>query len=112
MCRRFECGWVKDEGGGWSEDERPDRIEALVTPADPESEFTRATGLPLLVAYELRADALDSLHAQRLLERLGRKLLVGLMRFGWEESYGEPSAYVGPPELLRASRSPLAASGE
>jgi hypothetical protein len=105
VCRHFECGWVRDEGGGGTDDERPDRLDVVVAPADPDCDFTRATGVPLLVAYELRPDALDSCHSGRLLERLARKRLVGLLRFGWDCGDREPAKFVGPPELLRVSGS-------
>jgi hypothetical protein len=105
VCRRFECSWVTDDGGGWRDDERPDLLQTLVAQADPDHEFTRATGVPLLVAYELRAEALDSRDGQRLLARVARRRVVGLVRFGWEEDGdGAPAAFVGPPELLRPSR--------
>ena len=89
--------------GRWDDDERPDRLDVVVA-QDAETAFTRATGIPLLVAYELRPHALESRRAGRLVERLARRRLVGFLRYGWECGDREPSAFVGPPELLRVAR--------
>jgi hypothetical protein len=108
VCRLFECAWLTGDGGWGGDDTRPDRLGVLFTPGDPDSVFPPGSGVPLLVAYELRLGALDSLEARQLLEHVARTRLVGIQRFGWEEGDGNLRAFVGPPELLRVLRPPPA----
>lgn len=96
-CRAFACGWLTDATR--PDDERPDRLGVIVVPADEDSAFASSAAVPLFVAYELRAAALESLDAEPLLKRLSMHRLVALVRHGWEGRDREPSGFIGQSEL-------------
>ena len=93
-CREWFCVWVV---GTAPDAERPDRSGVVLEQAHAHAANGKAGVMPV-VAYEIRPGAFDSYWGDRMLKRLSRKLLIGLVPFGGEQ----PTRFIGPPEQLRA----------
>ncbi|HTP25120.1 MAG TPA: hypothetical protein VMK12_05590 [Anaeromyxobacteraceae bacterium] len=91
-CRAFFCHWVRSGG---AEPERPDLSGVMLEPAEVSA---RGTGIVPFAAYETRPGGLDGYWGQKILKRVARRALVGLIPYGGEE----PREFIGPPGQVLA----------
>jgi len=91
-CRTFNCLWL---WSGKDEAERPDRSGVMLEAAQASA---RNTGLMPIAAYETRPGGFDGYWGQKILKRLSRKSLIGLIPY----QGAEPREFIGPPEQVAA----------
>ena len=79
ICTGFHC--MYSILVGFRDNERPDKLGIIFAMNNPESHFSKVTGLPLVVAYEFKIGAFNSYSGDKLLRKLSYKMPLALVPF-------------------------------
>ena len=77
VCEAWDCLWIRDTIGLFSEAERPDRLGVFFSPSAPDPE----TGRQKLYAHQVRSGAALEPAVRRVIERLQRYAAVEVLPF-------------------------------
>ena len=108
VCRDFRCVWLAASDAECPphmktrDDERPDLCGLMTGPTDPESNWYKATGIPLLAAYETKPGGRFGYHADRMLKRIAKRTLIAIIPF--EGLDKDPRTFIGPARAVQETK--------
>lgn len=106
-CKGYYCMWMMGDGQiqrvQMSDAERPDKSGVIVSMNNPDSAFTKDTGLVTFAAYEARPNAFNEYWGEKIVKRLMQRNLLVLFRYedmmkGTDVTPHTP--FIGPPALV------------
>ena len=115
VCSEYRCVWLANADAlmprhmKTEEAQRPDLCGLMIGPTAPESNFHKATGIPLLAAYEVRPGGRDGYWAQKMLNRMAARTLVAIIPF--HALTEDPRSFIGPAKLVHAAHQFAASVG-